>query len=78
MATKDWYAQGLNALLAWWANFITRRPEFEAKYPILATKATELEKAGAWIAYWVAQRKYQCLSAFVSNNLSGKKCKKVH
>ena len=56
MATKDWYAQGLNALLAWWANFITRRPEFEVKYPILATKEAELNAAGAWIAYWVAQR----------------------
>ena len=26
----------------------------------------------------VEKGKYQCLSAFVSNNLSGKKCKKVH
>ncbi|MBK7394189.1 MAG: hypothetical protein IPI64_12975 [Chloracidobacterium sp.] len=56
MATRDWYAQGLNALAAWWANFIVRRAEFAAKYAVLTDKAAELNAAGAWIAYWVAQR----------------------
>lgn len=56
MATRDWYAQGLNALAAWWANFIVRKTEFESKYPILLTKATELTRASNWVAFWVAQR----------------------
>ena len=56
MASQDWYARTLNGLAAWWANFIARRAEFEVKYPILATKETELNRAGNWIAFWVAQR----------------------
>lgn len=56
MATKDWYVNSLNALAAWWANFIARRAEFESKYPILANKAGELKAAGQWVAYWVGQR----------------------
>ena len=56
MATRDWYVNALNALGAWWSNFSSRRPEFEAKYPILATKAAELDAAAAWIKYWVTQR----------------------
>lgn len=55
MAT-DWYPQGMDALAAWWANFILRRPDFEAKYPILATKKTDLENANTWIQYWVQAR----------------------
>lgn len=56
MASKDWYEKALEPLGAWWANFFLRRPEFEAKYPILETKKAELEAIAAWIAYWVAAR----------------------
>ncbi|MBK7393408.1 MAG: hypothetical protein IPI64_08925 [Chloracidobacterium sp.] len=52
----DWYAKSMDGLLTWWANFIVRRPDFESKYAILHSKSSELNAAGAWIAYWVAQR----------------------
>ena len=52
----DWYAKSMDGLLTWWANFINRKAEFESKYPILASQATELNRAGNWIAYWVPQR----------------------
>lgn len=56
MGSKDWYEHALEALGAWWANFILRRPEFEAKYLILGTHKDALIAIGLWIEYWVATR----------------------
>ncbi len=56
MASKDWYANSMVGLAVWWANFILRRAEFEAKYPVLGTNKTELIAIEAWVAYWVATR----------------------
>ena len=56
MASKDWYEQGWEQLGAWWANLDSRRTEFEAKYPILATEKTKLAAIAAWFAYWVPAR----------------------
>ncbi len=52
----DWYPSSMDALAAWWANFVLRRGEFEAKYAILATEKTPLNNVGAWIEYWVEAR----------------------
>ncbi len=52
----DWYPDSMIKLALWWANFLLRRAEFEAKYPILLTRKAEIEKAGAWIEYWVDAR----------------------
>ena len=56
MASKDWYEHAFEALAAWWVNFLLRRPDFEDKYTILHTKATELDAIAAWVAYWVDAR----------------------
>lgn len=52
----DWYVKSADGLGPWWANFILRRAEFEAKYPILATLKVELNAIGAWVDYWVEAR----------------------
>lgn len=52
----DWYAKTNSELGPWWANFTLRRPEFEAKYPILGTLKNELIAIGAWMAYWTETR----------------------
>jgi len=52
----DWYPSAMDALSAWWANFLLRLPDFEGKYPILSTRKAELNAAGEWIQYWVAAR----------------------
>lgn len=56
MGSKDWYEQAWERLGPWWANFFVRRPEFEAKYPILGTEKAKLEAIAAWFAYWVPAR----------------------
>ena len=48
----DWYVKSNDELGPWWANFFLRQPEFEAKYPILATKKAELDAIANWVAYW--------------------------
>lgn len=52
----DWYPASMDALAAWWENFVLRRPDFEGKYPILGTQKSELDAANLWIQYWVAAR----------------------
>ncbi len=54
MADRDWYPRSREALAIWWANFTLRRPDFEAKYPILGTLKNELNAAGAWMDYWAS------------------------
>lgn len=53
---SDWYKRTMDDVAAWWVNFLLRRPDFEAKYPILHTRAVELIAAGEWIEYWVNAR----------------------
>lgn len=59
MAKLDWYPKNLATLRAWAANFFLRRPEFEAKYPILQTKKAELEGACNWLMWWIDTRSIQ-------------------
>lgn len=46
----------MDPLAAWWANLLLRRPDFEAKYPILGTRKVEIIDAGNWMTYWVNTR----------------------
>lgn len=50
---RDWYPRALDRLRAWAVNFKLRRPDFEAKYPILATRKADLDKACDWLVWWI-------------------------
>ena len=56
MPERDWYPASMDSRAAWWANFILRRPDFEAKYPVLHTLSSELQADNSWIQYWVEAR----------------------
>lgn len=56
MADRDWYPASMDAIAAWWLNFMARRGDFEVKYPILNTMKSALEADNTWMQHWVAAR----------------------
>ena len=53
---RDYYPTNMDALAAWWANFIIQLTALAAKYGIDGTTVGDATKDNDWIQYWVQAR----------------------